>query len=119
MTELEEIPKSLQGLMIALSRALVGQGVKASIAAKAVGVAVLEWQELNAGISFNVPLMTRAKRKDMNRAILAEFEAHPENSIELCRKYGISRRRLYIIAAEEREKRAGEVERKRGHGQPV
>ena len=111
--EFNELPASLKSMMVILSRGLVKRGIRPTIATEAASASVQEWIKTYSGITLYIPIATRGTAKDIKREILAEYEAEPQNSLEICQKYGISRRWLYQIVQEERDRRAGERERNR------
>ena len=111
MPDFNDMPKILKSLMVILSRKLVESGIRPTTAAGAAAGAVQEWQERYSGNTFYVATAAKAKTNDKHQSIYEEYEADPENSLKICQEYDISRRHLYTIVAEERDRRAGKTAR--------
>jgi Mor family transcriptional regulator len=109
MPDFNDMPKSLKSLMVILSRKLVELGIRPTTAAEAAAGAVQEWQERYSGNTFYVAMAAKANINDKHQAIYNDYETNPENSLEICQKYSISRRWLYVIVSEERDRKAGKA----------
>lgn len=111
MPSFQKMPKSLKDLMTTLSRELITRGINPVIAANATAKAVEEWQQHNAGFYFYVPNLKVLVFQDQKQKILAAYKINPDEVESICQNYNITRRTLYKIEAEERDRQRGARDR--------